>query len=279
MTNNQSEAVTIAEYLDGCDPLECMSVVVAAARAYDKRTGRSALPTLLGHLLPEESDEDDAAARPWPWVAGTAVLALLFAVQVVHARRNELVRSPSFGPLLAGTYDALGLSRLAPTDLVAYELRQWGAASDPQEANRLMLRASIVNRASYSQPMPLLRLTLRNAGNTQDRELPMSEPLFPAAAIGILPLLRGIEAGRHYRYPVFNPESLEIAVAEQAVEPDVSVPGAAFVVRHRLAGQDGALWLDGRGRVVMETMLGGLLLGSETTRVLAHSKIPVVVIR
>jgi len=56
----------------------------------------------------------------------------------------------------------LGLSVLAPTDLSAYELRQWGAASDPREANRLMLRASIVNRASYSQPMPLLRLTLQD---------------------------------------------------------------------------------------------------------------------
>jgi predicted Zn finger-like uncharacterized protein len=109
---------------------------------------------------PDEPDDDDFAGRRWPWVAGIATLAFLLVVQVVHARRNDLVRDPVLGPVLAGTYDALGLSALAPTDLSAYELRQWGAASDPRESNRLMLRASIVNRAAYSQPMPLLRLTL-----------------------------------------------------------------------------------------------------------------------
>mgnify|MGYP006157588839 CR=1 FL=1 len=32
-------------------------------------------------------------------------------------------------------------------------------------------------------------------------------------------------------------------------------------------------------RVVVVALLGGLILGSETTRVLAHSKIPVIVTR
>ncbi len=109
---------------------------------------------------PEEPGDDEMAGRRWPWVAGIAVLAFLLVVQVVHARRNDLVRDPVFGPVLAGTYGALGLTVLAPTDLSAYELRQWGAASDPRESNRLMLRASIVNRAGYAQPLPLLRLTL-----------------------------------------------------------------------------------------------------------------------
>lgn len=112
-----------------------------------------------------EVDEDDAPGlleRPGTWVAGVAVLALLLAVQVVHAKRNDIVRNETFGPALAGAYDLLGLSVLAPTDLSAYELRQWGAASDPREANRLMLRASIVNRAVYAQPLPLLRLTLQD---------------------------------------------------------------------------------------------------------------------
>jgi predicted Zn finger-like uncharacterized protein len=110
----------------------------------------------------EDADGDGTEGRRWPWVAGVATLALLLGVQVVHAKRNDLVRSASFGPVLAGAYDFLGLSVLAPTDLSAYELRQWGAASDPREANRLVLRASIINRANYSQPLPLLRLTLQD---------------------------------------------------------------------------------------------------------------------
>ena len=80
----------------------------------------------------------------------------------MHSQRDALVQSPSLGPVVAGLYAFLGLSVLAPTDLSAYELRQWGAASDPNEADRLMLRASIVNRAAYAQPFPLLRLTLQD---------------------------------------------------------------------------------------------------------------------
>ena len=111
---------------------------------------------------PTADDSPGIFAQRWPWVAGVALLATLLVVQVVHNERNELVRNPAVGPLIAGAYSFLGLSPLAPSDLSAYELRQWGAASDPREANRLMLRASIINRAAYAQPFPLLRLTLQD---------------------------------------------------------------------------------------------------------------------
>jgi len=111
---------------------------------------------------PVEVDSPGLLAQRWPWVAAIGLLALLLAAQVVHSERYTLVRSETLGPIIAGAYSFLGLTPLAPTDLSAYELRQWGAASDPREANRLMLRASIINRASYAQPFPLLRLTLQD---------------------------------------------------------------------------------------------------------------------
>jgi predicted Zn finger-like uncharacterized protein len=100
--------------------------------------------------------------RRWPWVAGTAALGALLLLQVIHAHRDDLARSPAFGPVVAGAYALFGATALAPTDLAAYELRQWGAASDPSAPNRLVLRASIVNHATYAQPMPLLRLALQD---------------------------------------------------------------------------------------------------------------------
>jgi predicted Zn finger-like uncharacterized protein len=135
--------------------------------------------------------DDDAPgllARRWPWVVGIAALALLLALQVIHSERDNLVRSPTLGPAIAGAYAFLGLAPLAPTDLSAYELRQWGAASDPREANRLMLRASIVNRASYAQPFPLLRLTLQDrfGGTLGQRDIGPSDYLPGAAAAGLL---------------------------------------------------------------------------------------------
>ncbi len=100
--------------------------------------------------------------RRWPWAVAAGGLLLLLGAQVVHGHRDQWIQHPGVGPVIAETYALLGLSLTVPTDLAAYELRQWGAASDPNEADRLLLRASIVNRAAFAQPLPLLRLALQD---------------------------------------------------------------------------------------------------------------------
>jgi predicted Zn finger-like uncharacterized protein len=103
-----------------------------------------------------------ATPRPWLWTTGAAALLLLLLGQIVHSAREQLVRKPGIGRVIAGTYALFGEPLSSPSDLAAYELRQWGAASDPNASNRLLLRASIVNRAAYAQPLPLLRLALQD---------------------------------------------------------------------------------------------------------------------
>ena len=124
----------------------------------------------------------------WPWAAGVAALSLLLLLQMVHGERNDLVRSPNFGPVVAGAYSFFGVTLRAPTDLASYELRQWGAASDPNEADRLMLRASIVNRAAYAQPFPLLRLVLQDrfGGTLGMRDIGPADYLPGAGTSGLL---------------------------------------------------------------------------------------------
>ena len=136
----------------------------------------------------EPQESDGLLSQRWPWVAGVAVLAFLFALQVVHSQRNDLVKSSGIGPLIAGTYSFFGLTLLSPTDLSAYELRQWGAASDPNESNRLLLRASIVNRATYAQPFPLLRLVLQDrfGGTLGMRDIDPADYLPGTGARGLL---------------------------------------------------------------------------------------------
>ena len=104
--------------------------------------------------------------RRWPWALGIAFLMLAFGAQIVHGQRNELMQKPAIGPLLAQVYSLLGIPITAPTDLASYELRQWGASSDATRPGRLLLRASIVNRAGYAQPYPLLRLALQDRFGT-----------------------------------------------------------------------------------------------------------------
>ena len=137
---------------------------------------------------PGEEGSAPLLAKRWPWIAGVAFLALLLLLQVLYTQRNELVRSPAVGPVVAGAYAFFGLSVLAPTDLAGYELRQWGAASDPNEANRLMLLASIVNRAAFAQPFPLLRLSLQDRfGSTLHlRDISPSDYLPGAGGEGLL---------------------------------------------------------------------------------------------
>jgi hypothetical protein len=137
---------------------------------------------------PEPEEKGPLLSRQWPWVAGVSALAVLLLLQVLHAERNELVRNPAFGPALAATYDFFGSSVLAPTDPTSYELRQWGAASDPKAANRLMLRASIVNRATYAQPLPLLRLSLQDrfGGTLHQRDIAPPDYLPGAGDAGLL---------------------------------------------------------------------------------------------
>jgi predicted Zn finger-like uncharacterized protein len=141
-------------------------------------TSRFLMPDEMRRGLAEEAaasavnapDFDEPFAeqgpRRWPWAIGTAILALALVAQIVHGQRDQLIRKPTIGPLLAQIYALVGLPMPAPTDLATYELRQWGAASDATQAGRLLLRASIVNRADYAQPYPLLRLALQDRFGT-----------------------------------------------------------------------------------------------------------------
>ena len=162
---------------------------------------RILIPVEMRKRLAEEAAARAAAAsefeveetpgfltQRWPWVAAVTALSLLLLLQVIHGARNDLVQSPTFGPMIAGVYSFFGSSLLAPTDPSAYELRQWGAASDPSEANRLMLRASIVNRAAYAQPFPLLRLVLQDrfGGTLFVRDISPADYLPGAGSSGLL---------------------------------------------------------------------------------------------
>ena len=131
-------------------------------------------------------DLDEETPRRWPWLAVAALLLAAVGAQAVHFWRDDLARHPVAGPWVIRAYQALGLPIGMPTDLAAFELRQWGATSDPTQASRLRLRASIVNRAVFAQPYPLLRLSLQDRfGNTIGvRDVEPADYLPGGAAVG-----------------------------------------------------------------------------------------------
>jgi predicted Zn finger-like uncharacterized protein len=122
-----------------------------------------------------ESEEAPAHAAPEPsarsaygtlgWALLGLVLALVLVAQLVHHFRQDLVRHPQVGPILRAAYERLGVELSPNWDLGAFELRQWG--NDADAAGRMVVRASLTNRAPFPQPHPILRLELEDRfGNT-----------------------------------------------------------------------------------------------------------------
>ena len=112
-------------------------------------------------------DEDEAAPSArgsvlgaLGWTVGSLALAFILAAQVVHHFRQDLARHPQVGPLVHTAYERLGMALLPNWDLAALELRQWG--NDAATPGRMLVRASLTNRAGFAQPHPILRLELED---------------------------------------------------------------------------------------------------------------------
>jgi predicted Zn finger-like uncharacterized protein len=116
-----------------------------------------------------------AAPRPaWQYIAGVVLMALLLIVQVLHHNRQSLVLNPALGPLASKVYGWFGAVVVPRWDLTAYSVKQLGADAEGSDGTRLRVRLSLHNESSRVQPLPLVRLTLRdrygNAVATRDLE-------------------------------------------------------------------------------------------------------------
>jgi predicted Zn finger-like uncharacterized protein len=113
----------------------------------------------------DDESESAAVSSAWravAWSLGAFVLAVALAAQAIHHFRQDLVRHPQIGPPLRTAYERLGLDLLPNWDLAAFELRQWGNAADAAAQGRMVVRASLTNRAAFAQPHPILRLELED---------------------------------------------------------------------------------------------------------------------
>jgi len=122
---------------------------------------------LLPDLLPGSRARAQPVALIWKILA--VPLALLLVAQIVHHNRSELARDPRFGERLMSIYRALDLELTPDWDLHAYEIRQWGVITDAAVPGTLKVRASIINRAAFPQPYPLLKLVLEDRWGDQVR--------------------------------------------------------------------------------------------------------------
>src|ERR1039457_1404988 len=121
--------------------------------------------TQTEEYVPEESVDSEIAAltqRLEMAAQEPVVLPLLLAVQAIHHWRDARAASPSWNATLSRSYAAIGLPLDPHWDLAAYDVRQQGAVADPSDSQVIRRRLSLANRAARAQPLPLLRLTLRD---------------------------------------------------------------------------------------------------------------------
>ncbi|MBI4753903.1 MAG: DUF3426 domain-containing protein [Betaproteobacteria bacterium] len=109
----------------------------------------------------EELNRQRARRTAVLWSIGVALLALLLLVQSVYVFRAELAtRVPGVRPHLERLCAALDCTVPLPhrPDLVSIEASE--LRPDPRQAGRLVLTATVRNRAGFVQDFPHLELTL-----------------------------------------------------------------------------------------------------------------------
>jgi predicted Zn finger-like uncharacterized protein len=97
-----------------------------------------------------------------PWLIAAIASALLLMLQLVHHNREWLAAHTPLGGTLRALYSTMGAPVSPPSNLAAYQLRQWGVTGEPSAEGTLRVRASILNIAAQLEPYPLLRVTLAN---------------------------------------------------------------------------------------------------------------------
>ena len=100
--------------------------------------------------------------RPYVWHALAALATLLLLSQIVNHSRDELAATARFNRPLTSLYAALHIALTPHWDLLAYDVRQLGAAVDPAGSGVITVRASIKNASQQPLPLPLLRVTLQD---------------------------------------------------------------------------------------------------------------------
>lgn len=138
-----------------------------ALAAQEPAVEESAIEEVVLESAPEaEIDADEAVGNAprlhWGWkVAAAALLALLLGQFVNHHRQALVSQAWAERPLRA-MYSLFGVQLEPRWDLKAYDLRQLGGEAMPGDAAKIVLRATVQNRAASSQPPPLIRVTLQD---------------------------------------------------------------------------------------------------------------------
>lgn len=100
-------------------------------------------------------------------------------------------------------------------------------------------------------------------GEQVNRQYAIKGPIYHSSAISLMPAIKGLEEGRTYSFPVFNPEKQGVENVDQQVFKVMGKPGpngAVWKVKNRYGRSLVYSWLDRKGLTVLEKALEGSLV-------------------
>ena len=103
----------------------------------------------------------------------------------------------------------------------------------------------------------------------KSEETTLREPLYPAAAINLYPVLNGLAVGLKHRYDVYDPQTQSVTAVSQTVagfesSRSLGVEPSWKVVTSML-GQDVETWINRKGEAVFELGMKGVLITHRET--------------
>lgn len=103
------------------------------------------------------------------------------------------------------------------------------------------------------------------SGTREEHRFTLERGVYPASALALVPVLRGLALGRRYRYTVFQGETQTLAKVDQTVtawEASSLFAGSAFKLLSRVDDIESTTWLSPDGRPLLELSFGGALVSA-----------------
>jgi predicted Zn finger-like uncharacterized protein len=108
-----------------------------------------------------------ARTRTIFWVAGNSLAAAALLAQVIHFYANNIVNWRQWTrPYVESACAVLNCTVQARIDTGLIEITASGVAPHPRYVNALLLRATMINRAEFAQPYPLMEVSITNRHGT-----------------------------------------------------------------------------------------------------------------
>jgi hypothetical protein len=110
----------------------------------------------------------------------------------------------------------------------------------------------------------VLRTSQKSGPDKKEIETKLQGPLYPAGAINIYPVLRGVAVGSKYRYDVYDPQTQSVTAVSQTVAAfersrELGIE-PSWKLKTSMMGQDVETWINPKGEAIFELGMKGALI-------------------